>query len=150
MATVLLTPEARRQFDRLPLSIRVRVQGIFERLAAWPGVRGAKALRGSMAGQVRVRTGDYRVPFPPLGDVATLAKLEAALEAAKRPKKRELFSGQSRSAAKKEGGRVLINTGTDQRFVRRDSKGSFARRDDVGRSLHAAKSRGGTSKRTGR
>jgi hypothetical protein len=33
--------------------------------------------------------------------------------------------------------RELINTGTDKRFVRRDSKGQFKESDDVGRSLAA-------------
>ena len=31
--------------------------------------------------------------------------------------------------------RELIDTGTDKRFVRRDSKGRFKESDDVGRSL---------------
>ena len=31
--------------------------------------------------------------------------------------------------------RELINTGTDKRFVRRNSKGQFNESDDVGRSL---------------
>jgi hypothetical protein len=34
-------------------------------------------------------------------------------------------------AAKRE----LINTGTDKRFVRRDSEGKFKESDDVGKSL---------------
>jgi hypothetical protein len=34
-------------------------------------------------------------------------------------------------AAKRE----LINTGTDKRYVRRDSKGRFNESDDVGKSL---------------
>jgi hypothetical protein len=33
--------------------------------------------------------------------------------------------------------RELINTGTDKRFVRRNSKGQFKESDDVGRSLGA-------------
>jgi hypothetical protein len=33
--------------------------------------------------------------------------------------------------------RELINTGTDKRFVRRDSQGQFKESDDVGRSLAA-------------
>ena len=33
--------------------------------------------------------------------------------------------------------RELIDTGTDKRFVRRDSKGQFKESDDVGRSLSA-------------
>jgi len=36
---------------------------------------------------------------------------------------------------KGRGKRELINTGTDKRHVRRDSKGRFAESDDVGRSL---------------
>jgi hypothetical protein len=31
--------------------------------------------------------------------------------------------------------RQAINTGTDKRFVRRDTKGKFKESDDVGRSL---------------
>jgi hypothetical protein len=37
----------------------------------------------------------------------------------------------ARKAAKRE----LINTGTDKRYVRRDSQGRFKESDDVGRSL---------------
>ncbi len=33
------------------------------------------------------------------------------------------------------GKRELIDTGTDKRFVRRDSQGQFKESDDVGRSL---------------
>jgi hypothetical protein len=33
--------------------------------------------------------------------------------------------------------RELINTGTDKRFVRRNTKGQFKESDDVGRSLAA-------------
>ena len=33
--------------------------------------------------------------------------------------------------------RELIDTGTDKRFVRRDSEGQFKESDDVGRSLAA-------------
>ena len=36
-----------------------------------------------------------------------------------------------RKAAKRE----LVNTGTDKRYVRRDSEGKFKESDDVGRSL---------------
>jgi hypothetical protein len=37
--------------------------------------------------------------------------------------------------AKKAARRELIDTGTDQRFVRCDDKGQFKESDDVGRSL---------------
>ena len=75
MATVLITPEARQQFDALPLTIRVRVQRILERLADWPDVSGARPLRGLLAGQYRIRTGDYRVQFTPRGNVVTVTKV---------------------------------------------------------------------------
>lgn len=38
-------------------------------------------------------------------------------------------------AKKKAAKRQLINTGTDKRYVRRDSSGRFKESDDVGRSL---------------
>ena len=37
--------------------------------------------------------------------------------------------------ADKKSDRELIDTGTDKRYVRRDSKGQFEESDDVGRSL---------------
>ena len=61
--TILLTPEAQAEFDALPGVIRARVLGIFERLASWPAVSGAKALSGDWAGHYRIRTGDWRVIF---------------------------------------------------------------------------------------
>ncbi len=60
---VLLTPEAQAEFDALPGVIRARVLGIFERLASWPAVSGAKTLSGDWAGHYRIRTGDWRVIF---------------------------------------------------------------------------------------
>ena len=63
MVEVTLSPDAGRQFDRLPLMIQQRVLLIFERLRSWPAVSGAKPLRGALAGHWRVRTGDYRVQF---------------------------------------------------------------------------------------
>jgi hypothetical protein len=38
-------------------------------------------------------------------------------------------------AKRKAAKRQLINTGTDKRYVRRDSKGQFKESDDVGKSL---------------
>ena len=37
--------------------------------------------------------------------------------------------------AGKKSDRELVDTGTDKRYVRRDSKGQFDESDDVGRSL---------------
>jgi len=61
--TVLLSPEAQGQFDRLPVTIRARVLKVLERLQDWPDVSGAKALRKEWTGHYRIRTGDWRVVF---------------------------------------------------------------------------------------
>lgn len=55
--------KARAQFKALPRTIQQRIAEVFERLRQWPNVSGAKPLRGELAGQYRVRTGDYRVQF---------------------------------------------------------------------------------------
>lgn len=60
---VLLAREGQADFDRLPVTIRVRVLRVFERLTAWPYVSGAKPLRKEWAGHYRIRTGDWRVIF---------------------------------------------------------------------------------------
>jgi hypothetical protein len=44
---------------------------------------------------------------------------------------------KGRSSGRPAAKRELINTGTDKRFVRRDSQGQFKESDDVGRSLSA-------------
>jgi mRNA interferase RelE/StbE len=75
MAQVLITREAQAQFDRLPLPIQKRVRGIFERLHRWPHVSGAKPMRGELAGNYRIRTGDYRIVFRVAADVVTLWKI---------------------------------------------------------------------------
>jgi mRNA-degrading endonuclease RelE of RelBE toxin-antitoxin system len=63
MAMVVVTPEARTQFNLLPLPIQKRVLAVFKRLEYWPRVSGAKPLRGRLAGNFRIRSGDYRVIF---------------------------------------------------------------------------------------
>ena len=75
MANVLLTPEAQKQLDELPLTIHMRVHQVFERLAKWPDISGAKPLRGELAGHARVRTGDYRVQFYVRGDDVIVEKI---------------------------------------------------------------------------
>ena len=47
-----------------------------------------------------------------------------------------------RQAAKRE----LVNTGTDKRYVRRDSKGQFKESDDVGGSLAQDRKRAAKTK----
>lgn len=75
MASVILTPSARREADELPVAIRARVAKVMERLEKWPTVSGAKPLRGSLAGRYRLRTGDYRVQFIVTDDVVTVEKI---------------------------------------------------------------------------
>jgi mRNA interferase RelE/StbE len=57
------TATARKQFAALPLPIKERVRRIYERLARWPEVSGVKPLTGDLAGNYRIRTGDYRLVF---------------------------------------------------------------------------------------
>jgi mRNA-degrading endonuclease RelE of RelBE toxin-antitoxin system len=75
MVEVLITNEAYEQLQELPQKIRGRIAEIFERLAAWPEVTGAKPLRGKLAGHFRVRTGDYRVQFVVEGDSVIVEKV---------------------------------------------------------------------------
>lgn len=63
MADVRITPDAQVQFERLPVVVKARVLAVFARLEKWPNVSGAKPLRGELAGQYRIRTGEYRVQF---------------------------------------------------------------------------------------
>lgn len=75
MASVLITPEAQAQFDRLPLPIQKRVRDVFRRLENWPAVSGAKPLRGGLAGHHRIRTGGYRVVLRVTGAAVTVWKI---------------------------------------------------------------------------
>jgi mRNA-degrading endonuclease RelE of RelBE toxin-antitoxin system len=63
VAKVKLTPEAGEQVKSLPPPIRLRLLEIYDRLAKWPSVSGAKSLRGRLANNYRIRTGDYRIIF---------------------------------------------------------------------------------------
>lgn len=63
MATVLWTAEAREEFDKLPGAIQPRIERLLERLEKWPDVSGCKSLSRNLAGQHRLRTGDYRLQF---------------------------------------------------------------------------------------
>lgn len=56
-------PEAARQLDELPKSMRARIHAVLGRLQQWPEVSGAKPLTGNLAGHFRVRTGDDRIQF---------------------------------------------------------------------------------------
>jgi mRNA-degrading endonuclease RelE of RelBE toxin-antitoxin system len=75
MVTVVVTPEAQDELQRLPVVIQVRIERVFARLGHWPDVSGARPLRGTLAGRYRIRTGDYRVQFRVSGDVVTVEKV---------------------------------------------------------------------------
>ncbi len=72
---VFLTADAREAMDDLPWPILRRVNGILERLGAWPAVSGAKPLTGRLAGRYRIRTGDYRVQFHVTADRIIVEKI---------------------------------------------------------------------------
>lgn len=63
MNTILYSPAAVEELDRLNNPIKARIYKLLERLQNWPNVSGAKALAGDLAGSFRMRTGDYRLQF---------------------------------------------------------------------------------------
>jgi len=68
----MFTMAATIELEAVPLLIRHRIIGVFERLAKWPVVSGAKPLRGELHGSYRIRTGDYRVVFSVSPDGGTV------------------------------------------------------------------------------
>jgi mRNA-degrading endonuclease RelE of RelBE toxin-antitoxin system len=75
MATVVLTFDARRQAEKLPMPIFGRVSKMIERLRHWPKVSGAKPLSGNLVGRFRLRTGDYRLRFRVEGEKVIVEKI---------------------------------------------------------------------------
>ncbi len=69
MVRVSLTVEAARQLSALKNPIVSRVHHLLEKLEQWPSVSAAKPLRGSLKGNWRLRTGDWRIVFRVTGDV---------------------------------------------------------------------------------
>ena len=76
VADVQFTPEAAEDFDRLPTAMKARVRDVIVRLARWPNVSGAKALRHRLKGAYRIRSGDYRVIFVPRGDEVLVTRID--------------------------------------------------------------------------
>lgn len=72
---VNLSAEAQGQLIALPPTINARLRKVFKRMEAWPNVSGAKPLTGPLAGQYRMRTGDYRVQFVVLEDRILVVKV---------------------------------------------------------------------------
>ena len=75
MMHVGLTAEAAAQYDKAPRSIQPRIDNIIRRLAQWPSVSGVKPLVGPLAGNFRIRTGDYRIVFRLAGDKVIVWKI---------------------------------------------------------------------------
>jgi mRNA-degrading endonuclease RelE of RelBE toxin-antitoxin system len=75
MAKVIVTPQAVRAIEALPLVVHARVISLLDRLELWPAVSGAKPLSGKLAGRYRLRTGDYRVQFRVQGDTIAVEKV---------------------------------------------------------------------------
>lgn len=71
-----MTAEALADYRSLPLIIRSRVTGIFERLKLWPRVSGAKPLGGKWKGHFRIRTGDWRIVFRPEGQILWIVRID--------------------------------------------------------------------------
>lgn len=70
-----LSLDAVEQVLALPSTIRARVVAVLRRLRHWPAVSGVKRLSGPLAGEYRLRTGDYRVQFRVEGDEITVVKV---------------------------------------------------------------------------
>ena len=75
MAVVTMRPEALRDFDKLPKTIKERFRKLRKRLEEWPEVSGAKPLSGDLAGHYRLRTGDYRLRFHVEGETVIIDKV---------------------------------------------------------------------------
>ncbi len=70
-----LTPQAVEQYAKLPRSIQPRIDNVILRLEQGPQVSGAKALKGRLTGNFRIRTGDYRIVFRISGDKVIVWKI---------------------------------------------------------------------------
>lgn len=68
MGKVVLKADAARGFEEAPTGMIRRINEALERLEHWPEVSGAKPLRGSLKGCFRLRCGDWRIVFRPVGD----------------------------------------------------------------------------------
>ena len=74
MAKVILSSGAAAGFEKAPTGMIRRINDALERLEKWPQVSGAKPLRGNLKGCFRLRCGDWRIVFRPIGrDLAVIA-----------------------------------------------------------------------------
>ncbi|MCL2726500.1 MAG: type II toxin-antitoxin system RelE/ParE family toxin [Polyangiaceae bacterium] len=63
MVAVVITESAKKDVRKLPAAVKARVAEAITELASYPQVAGIKALKGALAGKLRVRVGDYRIVF---------------------------------------------------------------------------------------
>ncbi|MBX3501366.1 MAG: hypothetical protein KF889_18155 [Alphaproteobacteria bacterium] len=72
-------------------------------------------------------------------------KKAAKKKAAKKKAAKKVTTRSKTPARRKAAKRELIDTGTDKRYVRRSTKGTFKEVDDVGKSLAADRRRKATT-----
>lgn len=68
MAKVILNPDAAKGFNKVPTGMVRRINDALERLEQWPKISGAKPLRENLTGCFRLRCGEWRLVFRPIGD----------------------------------------------------------------------------------
>jgi mRNA-degrading endonuclease RelE of RelBE toxin-antitoxin system len=68
MVSLRLSSAAARGLSEAPTGMIRRLNEAMERLERWPQVSGAKPLRGRLKGCFRLRCGDWRIVFRPVGD----------------------------------------------------------------------------------
>lgn len=72
---VKIIPQAQAEFEDLAPSVQARILKVFARLEKWPQVSGVEKLTGEWAGKCKIRTGDYRVVFHPVGNDVVIVRI---------------------------------------------------------------------------
>lgn len=76
MAKVILNADAARGFSEAPTGMIRRLNDVLERLGHWPEISGAKPLRGNLKGCFRLRCGDWRNVFRPVGSDVMVSAID--------------------------------------------------------------------------
>ena len=76
MVRLTLNPDAARGFNDAPAGMIRRINEALERLEKWPTVSGAKPLRGKLKGCYRLRCGDWRIVFRPVGETICVTAID--------------------------------------------------------------------------
>jgi mRNA-degrading endonuclease RelE of RelBE toxin-antitoxin system len=72
---VELTSQAATDLDSLRPTQHAAIHRLFLRLVDWPDVSGAKPMRGSLNGQFRMRSGDWRLVFTVSGGAVVVTRI---------------------------------------------------------------------------